>query len=159
MLSINVHEFLSNLVGKVILGNRLLASIFETFVSYIMSAKFGMNIFHCCAYNTNIVQIRTWWTHKKGAIMKTMRWCNKSCATSNKHICTTRPRLFNMVTASNVNIFLIIVPFVRGIHRSPVGSPHKGQRRRALMFSLICNWTDGWANDRQAGDLRRYRDF
>ena len=28
-------------------------------------------------------------------------------------------------------------PFVWGIHRSPVNSPHKGQRRGALMFSLI----------------------
>ena len=29
-------------------------------------------------------------------------------------------------------------PFVRGIHRWPVNSSHKGQWRRALMFSLIC---------------------
>ena len=29
-------------------------------------------------------------------------------------------------------------PFVRGIHRSPVNSPHKGQWCGALMFSLIC---------------------
>ena len=29
-------------------------------------------------------------------------------------------------------------PFVRGIHRSPANSPHKGQWRGALMFSLIC---------------------
>ena len=29
-------------------------------------------------------------------------------------------------------------PFVRGIHRPPVNSPHKGQWRGALMFSLIC---------------------
>ena len=28
--------------------------------------------------------------------------------------------------------------FVQGIHRSPVNSPHKGQWRGALMFSLIC---------------------
>ena len=28
-------------------------------------------------------------------------------------------------------------PFVREIHRSPVNSPHKGQWRRALIFSLI----------------------
>ena len=28
-------------------------------------------------------------------------------------------------------------PFVRGIHRSPVNSPHKRQWRGALMFSLI----------------------
>ena len=31
-------------------------------------------------------------------------------------------------------------PFVRGIHRSPVNSPHKGQWRGALMFSLIFAW-------------------
>ena len=35
-------------------------------------------------------------------------------------------------------------PFVRGIHRSPVNSPHKGQWRRALMFSLICVWINSW---------------
>ena len=48
-------------------------------------------------------------------------------------------------------------PFVRGIHRSPVNSPHKGQWCRALMFSLICVWINGWVNNREAGDLRRYR--
>ena len=31
--------------------------------------------------------------------------------------------------------------FERGIHRSPVNSPHKGQWRGALMFCLICAWT------------------
>ena len=29
-------------------------------------------------------------------------------------------------------------PLVRGIHRSPLISPHRGQWRGALMFSLIC---------------------
>ena len=48
-------------------------------------------------------------------------------------------------------------PFVQGIHRSPVNSPHKGQWRGALMFSLICVWINGWANNREASDLRRYR--
>ena len=37
--------------------------------------------------------------------------------------------------------------FVRGIHRSPVNSQHKGQWRGALM--------NGWVNNR--GDLRRHR--
>ena len=46
-------------------------------------------------------------------------------------------------------------PFVRGIHRSPVNSPHKGQWRGALMFSLICVWINGWVNNSEAGDLRR----
>ena len=48
-------------------------------------------------------------------------------------------------------------PFVRGIHRSPVDFPHKGQWRGVLMFSLICACTNGWANNRDAGYLRRHR--
>ena len=48
-------------------------------------------------------------------------------------------------------------PFVWGIHRSPVNSPHKGQWRGALTFSLICGWTNGWVNVRDAGDYRRHR--
>ena len=48
-------------------------------------------------------------------------------------------------------------PFVRGIHQSPVNSPHKGQWRGALVFSLICVWINGWVNNREAGDLRHYR--
>ena len=48
-------------------------------------------------------------------------------------------------------------PFVRGIHRSPVNSPHKGQWRGALMSSLICSWINGWVNNGEAGDLRRHR--
>ena len=47
-------------------------------------------------------------------------------------------------------------PFVRGIHRWPVDSPHKGQWRGALIFSLICAWTNGRVNNWDAGDLRRH---
>ena len=47
-------------------------------------------------------------------------------------------------------------PFVRGIHRSLVNSTHKGQWRRALMFSLICAWINSQENNREAGDLRRH---
>ena len=43
-------------------------------------------------------------------------------------------------------------PFVRGIHRSPVNSPHKGQWRGALMFSFICAWMNDWINTCEAGD-------
>ena len=38
--------------------------------------------------------------------------------------------------------------FVQGIHRWP--SPQKGQWRRALMFSLICAWLNGWVNSDEA---------
>ena len=48
-------------------------------------------------------------------------------------------------------------PFVRGIHRPPVNSPHKDQWRGALMFTLICARINGWVNNREAGDLRGHR--
>ena len=48
-------------------------------------------------------------------------------------------------------------PYARGIHRWPVDSPHKGQWRGALMFSLICAWTNGRASNRVASDLTRHR--
>ena len=47
-------------------------------------------------------------------------------------------------------------PFVWVIHRSSVKSPHKGQWCRALMFSLICAWTNCWGNNQDTGDLRHH---
>ena len=44
-------------------------------------------------------------------------------------------------------------------HRwTPPPGTHKDQIRGALMFSLICAWTKGWAKNRAAGDLRCHRD-
>ena len=48
-------------------------------------------------------------------------------------------------------------PFVRGIPRSPANSPHKGQWRGGLMFSLIFVWINSWVNNRESGNLRQYR--
>ena len=36
-------------------------------------------------------------------------------------------------------------------------SPNKGQWRGALIHSLICAWTNSWANTEDAGDLRSHR--
>ena len=36
---------------------------------------------------------------------------------------------------------------------------HKGQWRGALMFSWICAWKNGWANNRDAGVLGRHRAY
>ena len=63
----------------------------------------------------------------------------------------------NMMRSSNGNFSRVYWPFVRGIHRSPVNSPHKGQLRGALMLYLICVWLNGWFNNHEAGDLRRHR--
>ena len=47
-------------------------------------------------------------------------------------------------------------PFVRGIHRSPMNFPHKGQWRGSLMLSVICAWIKDWVNNREGCDLRRH---
>ena len=52
--------------------------------------------------------------------------------------------------------FLCQRPFVQGIHRSSVNSPYKGQWHGALIFSLICAWTNRWANNWITSDLRRH---
>ena len=53
--------------------------------------------------------------------------------------------------------FSALLAICSGNSPVPVNSPHKGQWRGALMFSLICVWINGWINNREAGDLRRYR--
>ena len=49
-------------------------------------------------------------------------------------------------------------PFVRGIHRSPMDSPHKASHT-ALWYFLwsASEQTNGWANNRDASFLRRHR--
>ena len=63
----------------------------------------------------------------------------------------------SMMTSSNGKQFPCYWSFVPGIHRSPVNSPHKGQWRGALIFSLIGAWANGWANNQEPGDFRRHR--
>ena len=66
----------------------------------------------------------------------------------------------NRVTLDDVtnrNIFRVALLALCAVHRSPLNSPHNGQWRGALMFSLICAWINGWVNNREAGDLRRHR--
>ena len=51
--------------------------------------------------------------------------------------------------------FSALLALCAGNSPVPVNSPHKGQWRGALMFCLICVWTNGWVNNHEAGDLRR----
>ena len=70
----------------------------------------------------------------------------------------TLPKTVFMMTSSNGNIFRVTNPLCGEFPgpRSPVNSPHKGQWRGALMFSLIWVWINDWVNTREAGDLRPY---
>ena len=58
-----------------------------------------------------------------------------------------------MMASSNANPFSVTGHLC---HRWLVNSPHKGQWRGTLMFSLICSWINGWVNNGEAGDLRRH---
>ena len=64
-----------------------------------------------------------------------------------------------MMSSSNENIFRVTGHLCGEFtgHRSPVNSPHKSQWRGAFMFSLICAWINRLVNNRETGDLRRYR--
>ena len=63
-----------------------------------------------------------------------------------------------MMTTSNENIFRVTGPLCGEFTaQRAVNSPHKGQWRGALMFSLICAWINVWVNNGEAGDLRRHR--
>ena len=53
--------------------------------------------------------------------------------------------------------FSALLALCAGNSPVPVNSPYKGQWRGALMFSLICVWINDWVNNREAGDLTRYR--
>ena len=64
--------------------------------------------------------------------------------------------IHTMMTSSNGNIFHVTGPLC-GEFTRPGDSPHKGQWRGALMFSLICARMSDWVNNREAGDLRRHR--
>ena len=93
--------------------------------------------------------------------------CDFSIGETNSYVClfTVFPHIFpdtyntfhEIWWRHQMETFSALLAIWRGIHRSPVNSPHKGQWRGALMFSLICVWIIVWVNNREAGDLRRYR--
>ena len=89
-------------------------------------------------------------------------WYMYDMQTTLKFLCISR---LNIIVSENPYIHDDVIkwkhfprysPFVQGIHRSPLNSPHKGQWRGALMHSLICVLIDVWENNREASDLRCY---
>ena len=94
-------------------------------------------------------------TDVKSTSVRVMAWCCQLNLVNNKGLIHWRVFSVVMMTSSMRNIFRV-TGILRGIHRSPMNSPHKGQWRGALMFSLICAWINGCAYNRDAGDLRRH---
>ena len=114
--------------------------------SFYVSRWYGLNQWEKRhAHNVKMRQMNP----SQCAVLATFWYCRK---------CRLRcQKLFNHDDVIKWKHFPRYWPFVRGIHRSPVNSPHKGQWRGALMFTLICARINDWVNNREAGDLRRYR--
>ena len=82
-------------------------------------------------------------------------WDSSQYASHEIH--STHLNQYCMMKSSNGNIFHVTGPLC-GEFTGPGEFPqHKGQWRGALMFTLICVWINGWVNNHEAGDLRRYR--
>ena len=63
-----------------------------------------------------------------------------------------------MMTLSNGNIFRVTGPLCgEFIGDRWITGEFPSQRPVTRMFYLICVWTNGWINNRDAGDLRRHR--
>ena len=82
-------------------------------------------------YNTG-----TFLTFTRNTGTETVQWCFQVGTLVTKR---WREVSFVMMASSNGNIFSVTDPFCN--------SPHKGQWRGALIFSLICARINGWVNN------------
>ena len=68
---------------------------------------------------------------------------------------SSQPTLFCWVCMRRHQTLSALLVICAGNSPIPMNSPHKGQWRGALMFSLIWAWINGWVKNCEAGDLRR----
>ena len=89
--------------------------------------------------------------------------CVYFCATSIYHTYLLTYGVSMMGAVSwwrhQMETFSALLALCAGNSPVPVNSPHKGQWRGTLMFSLICARINDWVNNREAGDLRRHRTY
>ena len=86
------------------------------------------------------------WRHDDVIFVSCVRWGSSQ---SGEYNC--------MPTSSIGNVFRVTGPlWGEATYQPPVDFSDKGQWRGALMFSLTCAWTNGWANNRDADELIRH---
>ena len=128
-------------------------AIFTNMVALLLKLIADVNSFAtnvCLMKNTYVVSgkknRRKWWQR---------RVCNElQIGLDNVYTWHDSVRLLINIRKSSVmiigNIWLLSLLNLRDVR----GSPHKGQWRGAMIFSLICAWTNGWVNNRYTSDLR-----
>ena len=118
----------------------------------------SINILHKFRSNWQCISIRSSYGTEQfpDAYMRHLAWMNQ-CSKFWDNSLYISSAILNHHDVIKWKHFPCYWPFVRGIHPSPVNSPHRGQWCGALMFSLICAWMNGWVNNREAVDLRHHR--
>ena len=86
-------------------------------------------------------------------------WCKQDNATSCQiHPFTQCPPVgANTWWRHQMETFSVLLVICARNSPVPGEFPTQSQWRGALMLSLICVWINGWVNNGEAGDLRRYR--
>ena len=139
------------LIFRKLLKLWVLASFFQKHVDYLPYVCSHTVFIHLKLAKQNIHVMKICRASFFKEIPKLGFWANFSWCKFWGNTSTTNPWWRHQMET-----FSALLALVWGIHRSPIDSPHKGQWRRALLFSLIFAWTNGWVNNRDAGDLRRH---
>ena len=130
----------------------ILANMNELMSSWWQRQKIGLRLVWGCCYFCEWIFEQIY-----GNTVHLMRnlwgWFNMKMPSHQWGIPSMERRLC-MMTSWYGNIFCITGHLCG---ESPVNSPHKGQWRGALMFTLICARIKGWVNNCEAGDLRHHR--
>ena len=91
----------------------------------------------------------------------TSLWCGRTTVTDRNYSLWPKGQMVKLLTCISwwrhqMETFSALLVICAG--NSPVTGefPHKGQWRENLMFSLVCTWTNSWANNEDAGDFRRH---
>ena len=86
-----------------------------------------------------------------------MRRFLDNSSSNGRQICPPSSNIPEQWWRHQMQTFSVLLALCVANSPAPVNFSLKCQWRGALMFSLICVWINGWVNNRENGDLRRYQ--
>ena len=124
----------------------------NTVIGYVTVAAITYHYVKTTSFWRNHVKM-TFWRYNDVIITSCVQWGPGTLSTHHTH-CIWKIKALGSWWRHQMETFSALLALCAGNSPVPVNSPHKGQWRGALMFSLICAWI---VNHRKAGDLRRHR--
>ena len=91
------------------------------------------------------------------ALVQGIAWCVQQPATSKTNVDQNLDAIIpnELMLHDDVIKFSALLAICAG--NSPVNGEFPAQRPVTRSFDVFCVWINGWVNNREAGDLRRYR--